>query len=460
MKMIKKLKMSDSLKNVAKISGGTVAGQAISILTLPIITRIYGAEVMGIWATILSVALILQAVSDWGMTSSLMIEEDEEQVITYYAIITTLSLATSLIAAILIYPFFVFVKGYTVSNSIIYTFLTVIYAFTVKQVNTSYMLLNRKKKYSVLMKNPIINYLSVALISILFWKLGFSTYGYYFAVIVGQLFTLINMRRVLPMVFLNLHIEKHIKLIRKYKDFLMYQTPNNLMLQMRDQIPNILIGSLFGDKMLGYYSVSVKILNMPVTFIGQAIGKVFYQKISEKNRNGESIDGFVKRNFNRAILFTSVPVICLFAGGDIAAIIFFGADYYIAGQLLRVVVFKNVLTFISTCMQGLEIVLRKQQYALVTTCTQMITSSLAIIVGFYLSHNIFAAIIMMTIFYIMVQLVYYSRLFAIMKLSTKIIIRDIAGLFIITILLGSAIRYFIGVIIELFHIGYLQWFVV
>ncbi len=455
----RRFNLSDSLKNVVKISGGTVIGQIISIITLPIITRIYGAEVMGIWATILSVALILQAVSDWGMTNSLMIEENEKQIITSYAIITTLTLITSLMASVVIFPFFYFIKGYNIVTSIIYTFFTVVYAFSVKQVNIAYTLLNRDKKYNVLMRNPIINYSFVALISILFWKLGFITYGYYFGIIVGQFLTLINMRLVLPKVFFNLEIKKYIELINRYRDFLMYQTPSNLMLQLRDQLPNILIGFLFGDKMLGYYSVSVRILNMPVTFIGQAIGKVFYQKISEMNRREEKIDVFVRRNFTRAIFLSIFPVVALFAAGDIVAVLFFGTDYYLAGQMLRIIVFKTVLTFISTCMQGLEIVLRKQQYALLTTCTQMILSSVAIIIGFYFSKNIFVVLIIMIIFYILIQLVYYSRLFAFMKLSTKVIVRDISMLFIITLLAGSIFRYLIVIIIQSLNIKYLQWFV-
>lgn len=456
---MKNVHVSEPLKNIAKISGGTIAGQAISIITLPVITRIYGAEVMGIWATILSVALILQSISDWGMTNSLMIEEKEDDVITSYAIITTLTLLTTLASSVIIVPFFMIAKGYSVANSIRYTFFTIAYAFTVKQVNTSYTLLNRDKQYGVLMKNPIINYLSVAVIAVLFWKLGLSTNGYYYAVIAGQLFTLINMRRVLPKVFLNLSIDKHISLIKKYKDFLVYQTPSNLMLQLRDQLPNILIGTFFGDKMLGYYSVSVRILNMPVTFIGQAIGKVFYQTISEKKRKGETIDAFVRRNFTRAIQFAALPVIGLFAVGDLASVLFFGTDYFIAGQMLRIVVFKTVFTFISTCMQGLEIVLRKQQYALVTTCTQMILSSIAIVIGFYVSQNIFVAILFMTIFYVLVQLVYYSKLFALMNLSTRVIVRDISVLLIMTLMLGSVLRCAVSFVIRYFEIGYLQWFV-
>ena len=171
--MLKILK-SKNLQNVMKISGGTIIGQVISIVTLPVITRMYGAEVMGIWATILAVSLILQAVSDWGMNSSLMIEEEEIDVIKAYTVITSITLFTCAAAIIIVFPYFVIIKRYSSNQALLCSFLTFIYAFTVKQVNTAYTLLNRNKQYNALMKNPIINYSSVAIIAIGLGMLGFK----------------------------------------------------------------------------------------------------------------------------------------------------------------------------------------------------------------------------------------------------------------------------------------------
>lgn len=70
---------------------------------------------------------------------------------------------------------------------------------------------------------------------------------------------------------------------------------------------------------------------MPVSFIGQAVGKVFYQTISEMQRMGEQIGDYVERNFNRAINLAYFPVLGLFAVGDIAAVLFFGREYIEAG---------------------------------------------------------------------------------------------------------------------------------
>ena len=74
--IIEKLKLTNNKKSVAKISTGTIAGQIISVITLPIITRIYGAEILGLWALMNSITLIINSFSDLGLTNSLMIQSD------------------------------------------------------------------------------------------------------------------------------------------------------------------------------------------------------------------------------------------------------------------------------------------------------------------------------------------------------------------------------------------------
>ena len=453
-----KLFKSKNLQNVMKISGGTILGQLISIVSLPIITRMYGAEVMGIWATILAVSLILQAVSDWGMNSSLMIEEEETDVIKAYTVITSITLVTCALAVIIVFPYFAKIKNYSFNQSLLCSFLTFMYAFTVKQVNTAYTLLNRNKQYNVLMKNPIINYLSVAVIAIGLGSLGFKEYGYYIALILGQLFTLIHMRRKLPRVFLNWKLKDYKWLFEKYTDFLKFQMPNNLMLQMRDQLPNLLIGSLFGDVMLGYYSVSMRILNLPVNFVGQAIGKIFYQTASEKARNHESIGAFVERNFTRAINIAIIPILALYSVGDVGAVFFFGNEYIMAGSMLRIVVFKTFFSFTSTCMQGLEIVLRKQKYTLITTIMQTLLSSLGISIGYFVFEDIYISIIVMVMLFILVQLIYYSKLFAVMNVRISKQLKTMGIIFVTTILLGYTIRYIFSFGILKLGLDSLDWF--
>lgn len=74
---MKKACLSEQLKNVTKISTGTIIGQMVSIVTLPIITRLYGPEILGIWTSINAMANIIQNICDLGISNSLMICDED-----------------------------------------------------------------------------------------------------------------------------------------------------------------------------------------------------------------------------------------------------------------------------------------------------------------------------------------------------------------------------------------------
>ncbi len=458
MGILRKIKKSRQLKNVLKISGGTISGQIISIVTLPLITRIYGAEIMGIWTTIVAVALIVQSVSELGLTSSLMVEEDEEKLTKIYGVISTISLVISILTIVVFFPYFYCIKKFSLFNSLVYSIFGIIYAFTVKQVNTCYTWLNREKKYNILMKNPVINYSVMGIFSLILGLVGFRDYGYFCGVVLGQFITLLHMKRQLPKSFLHFDRKDYFWVVNKYVDFIKYQLPNNFMFQFREQLPNLLIGILFGDNILGYYSVSLRILNLPVNFIGQAIGKVFYQSVSAMKRSGQDIGSFVYRNINRAIYIAIVPILGLYTIGDIFAVIFFGNEYVIAGTILRIVVFKMFFSFISTSTQGLEIVLQKQQYSVMTTLFQTLSSCASIAIGFYINKSIEVSLILMVFTFILVQLIFYKKMYQVMKLKIAPQIALMIVIFLGVIIFGGIMRFGIEELIEIFEIRTLEWF--
>ena len=88
---LKKLQLSSGLKNIAKVSTGTILGQIISILVLPIYTRIYGASIIGDWTLFTSISVIVGTFSDLGLMNAIMIEKEEKSV-ELYQVVTTIVL--------------------------------------------------------------------------------------------------------------------------------------------------------------------------------------------------------------------------------------------------------------------------------------------------------------------------------------------------------------------------------
>lgn len=458
MKISSKISLSSKMKNVAKISSGTMIGQAISIISLPIITRIYGASIMGIWASIFSVSLIASAFSDLGLSSSIMVEKDEKELPVIYQVVTFFSVILSFLTGLFVLPYYIFVKGNTLKEAVIYSVLVAIYTITVVQINTCYTWLNRYKNYNVLMKNPIINNITVTLFSILLGVLGFKQYGYFIGIIMGQFFTLYNMKSSLPKLEFHFLRYRVPRICCRYIDFVKFQVPSSLFFQLRQQLPNLLIGTFFGDTTLGYYSLALKVLNIPITNIGHALGKVFFQTISELKLQGQNIASFVMRNISRVTKLALIPLLAVFAFGDMAAVVVFGTDFIIVGYMLRILAFRTFFTLISTSIQGLDIVLEKQKFSMLITICQSTTCVLSVLVGYYFFHDIYVVSVLITVTFIIAQLYYYCRLIAIMESSKLLFLRQMLLSLLFISICSYGLRIAAYQAIRIFQINYFQWF--
>ena len=212
--------ISESLKNVTKISSGTVAGQIISIITLPILTRLYGAEVIGIWTVINSFSNIVQNICDLGLSNSLMMCKEKE-IEERYSIIIKLSCVLSIISSAVIFVYYLII-GDNIKYALTVCGFLAIYAFTLRQITICTTILNRNKEYDVLMKNSVIRFGSTAIIAIVLGKIGFLEYGYYIGNVIGQIVTVIHMRKFLPRLQLRNKMSDYLDVIKNNFDYIRY----------------------------------------------------------------------------------------------------------------------------------------------------------------------------------------------------------------------------------------------
>ena len=231
---MKKIEISENIKNIGKISSGTLVGQVISIISIPIITRLYGAEIIGYWALFNSIAMVVNSFSDLGLTNAIMIKDSEEKSHQVYKVVTTVNLFISLIATIFISFFYKSIEDY---SSFFIAVTIGILIITLQQIQISYTWLNKNQKYNVLMKNPILSQLSVLVISIPLAYLGQKRYGYFIGVIAGQIFTLINMKHNLPKQSFSFNYDDYKEVFNENKNFIIYQLPTTILTNLKNQMP-------------------------------------------------------------------------------------------------------------------------------------------------------------------------------------------------------------------------------
>lgn len=437
---IQTLMKSQMLRNVTKISSGTILGQAISIVTLPIFTRLYGATVIGYWTLFTSVAVIVNAFSDLGLSNAIMMDDEGEQSEKLFSVITTISFIISLIVGV---GYFV-IKSVTPDPSglhpLFYSIVLFVLIFTQQQVNICYNWLNKKKQYNILMKNPIINNISVAVIAIPLGLMGFTKYGYYIGLVLGQVFTLFHMRRYLPRIFFDFKFRDHFDVIRSHLTYVKFQMPTYLVAQVKNQAPVFFIRSFFGVEILGYYSVCIRVLNIPVNLLASSIGKVYYQTAAEMKKKGQEVGDFTFRNMKRAMYVAIAPMVVIMSFGDIVCTLFLGNDYVITGNLSRIIVFMTFFQFLMMATQGITIVLEKQQYALISGIVQIIGYVVGLSIGKYVFSSLYIAVALMTVAFCVIQIIYFSKLFKIAGVSVALYLKHVFSTLGLIIVITAVIR--------------------
>ena len=418
MKMIDKLKKSKSMIDVAKIASGTMIGQVISFIAVPIYTRMYGASILGTWTIINSIATVITSFSDFGLKNALMIEKEEDTERLYTAI-TTLTALIATITGIVSGFYYAYIDTSLHMHPAVAGFMIGLISFLTPQTQTCYTWLNKQGKYSVLMKNPLIHNVAMAVITIGLGALGYIQYGYYIGVIAGSIITILRMKLYLPKKLFNFRLEDYKHIIKTKKEFYLYQMPTNVLGQFKEQVPVFAIQTFFGVEMLGYYSITMKYLKLPINLLAQSIGRVFFKTVAEMTRKGQKIGEYAFRNVCRAMKLAVAPLIVIYAAGDVICPLLFGEDYVIAGNIMRIVASNSFFMFIMVSCQGMTVTLHKQRNNMIASLLQMLGYAGGIGLGYILTQNIYVSCAFMTVAYALVQGVFFATLFEAAGISWK-----------------------------------------
>ncbi|MFI2858755.1 oligosaccharide flippase family protein [Paenibacillus sp. JSM ZJ436] len=439
--------LSESIKNVGKISTGTVLGQIISIITLPLFTRMYGPVVIGNWALFMSIAIIVRSISDLGLTNAIMMEDSEEAAEKIYKVVTTISLILSIIIGLSVYT--EMLSWDFGLNSLFAAIMLTLLIFTTQQIQICYTWLNRRKQYDLLMKNPIINNLAVTIIALTLGILGFYEYGYYLAMVMGQIITLMHMRRYLPKEDISIRFNIYQEVFKRHNRFIIYQMPSNILLQLKGQFPTLLINIFFNATILGYYTIAMRVLGMPITFLANSLGKVFFQKASEIKRKGDQVGEFTLRCLKKSMKLSLIPIISMLCVGDIGMILLFGDDFIVSANLLRVMTLYGFFLFLSMSVNGIAIVIDKQNYLMISGIFQLVGIYLGMWLGVEVFNNIYISVLSLGICFSIVQVVYFCFIFRITNVKIHKYLKPLTMQFVLILLayaLGRSILLSLGII--------------
>jgi len=379
---------STFVKNVLIIATGAAGAQVIGLILSPIITRLYGPEAFGIMGTFTSLTRIIIPIAALTYPVAIVLPKSD---INAKKLIK-LSLYITTIVAIITAFLLMFFKNIVIQTfnlaeiaSYIYLIPLVILFAGLGQVSQQWLI--RTNQFAINAKTTFLQSLIINSSKV---GIGFV---YPFAAVLVVLQTVSEALKALLMFLfvrkssykINDSSEKTLslkQLAKKHRDFPMYRAPEEFFSTISQNLPILLLTSLFGAASAGFYSIGRTVLGLPSRLIGQAIGDVFYPRINEAAHNGEDLTKLIKKATYSLAGIGLIPfgIVVLF-GPSLFSFVF-GSGWEQAGEYARWISLLSYSTFINKPSVRSMPVLDAQRFHLIFTVFRLIIRTAALIIGF------------------------------------------------------------------------------
>lgn len=329
--------------NVLTLMTGTAIAQAIPIAISPILTRIYTPNDFGVFAIYSAITAIIGVMATGRYELAIMLPKKESDAVNIAILSALVATLISFITFIVVYTFNTritkMLSNPEVSNWLYLMPLSILMMGVYQSLNYWN---NRKKQFNRLALSRVLQSSGTAVTQL---GLGYGT-GLSGGLIVGSICglgasiaTLTKMNWAEDRV-LQKEIKKASMLAnaRLYKKFPMVSAWGSLFDSSAQQMPIFIITNFFGVAITGLFSMTFKVLNMPMTLISGAISQVLFQKVATlHNKQSELLYNYILKIFFLLLAITIPFLIVIgFFGVEIFTFVF-GQSWAQAGKFAALI---------------------------------------------------------------------------------------------------------------------------
>lgn len=404
---------SDFAKNVVRLGSSSIVAMAISLLSLPIITRLYSPDDFGQFQLLLSTVGLFSVISSFRYEMAIVLPSSKSEANSIFSLallllcITTIALSVSLF---LFGKFFLeLIDAETLEPYLLLIALAYFFAGLVQILR--YMLI-REKAFSDLGNNRVMESASAQGLKIGLGLFSPTFLSLFISQLVGYILSIILAQRGVTPVFVFSKRRLGFAL-RKYRGFLLFNTPAVFVNTLSLQLPIFMIAKSFGAEFVGYYVMAVKLIEVPLKIVGSAISQVYFKQAVDSFRLGgkELILLYIKTvKFLSLILVFPSIVIYLFSEPVIPFIL--GDDWSLVGRVISLLIVWKYFEFINYPVSTTLTVIGEQHVDLFLKCVFSLGLRFCALLLFNSTYTemLYALVWSATVYYILFNVTVYLRI--------------------------------------------------
>ena len=379
------------VRNVILLASGTAAAQVIGLVSSPIITRIYGPEAFGLMGAFMAVIGLIAPIAALTYPVAIVLpkrDQDAISLIRLSIIITVIISIISLFILVLFNKQIINIFNLKEIAPYLYLIPLVIIFSGLAQIMQQWLI--RTKQFSINARVSVIQ--SIVLNGS---KIGVGLFYPIGAMLVVLTALASGLQAGLMIVFVKrsnyktnqapIDKKKSLKeLAMEHKDFPIYRAPQEFLNATSQGLPVLLLTAFFGPASAGFYTIGRTVLNMPANLIGNAIGDVFYPRITEARNNQENVSALIKKATWALTGVGIVPFGLVIFFGPFLFSLVFGSEWVVAGEYARWIALASFSSLINRPSVRTLAVLNAQRFHLFYTILMLVIRLGALIIGFYM----------------------------------------------------------------------------
>lgn len=380
-------------RGVSVLVGGTIGAQALMILASPLLTRLYTPEDFGLLAVYTSILSLFTVIASLRYELAIPLPEKDSEA-AHVAILSLLivGLITAISALLILLGGDYLAQLINAPDMANYLWLIPAGVFAIGCYQVFNYWAIRTKNFGNIAKTKISQSLATLAVQLSGFKLG--VLALMLGQTGGQAVGVMTLARpaLKSSNFKGWHWHDLKAVAKRYKNFPIFSTWGSFLNTASMQLPPLLFAIFFSTGVAGLYALAHRVLAMPMSLVGSAVGNVFLANAAQAYREDRLAPLF--ESVYSKLVSTIMPVmLVLIIDAPNLFSFAFGENWREAGELARWMAPWLAVVFIASPLSVLYEVLEKQILGMYFQGIILIVRVLAIGIGFHYNSMILAVIL-------------------------------------------------------------------
>ena len=370
-------------RNVAQLVGGTTIAQTIAVVASPVLARMYAPDAFGTFGVFLAVVSLGTVAVSLRYEAAIPLPERDETARALLLLSLLLAIGLSAVAALVALAVVAGPAGSLLGRSLREVLVLVPVALLgsgVQQAMSWWA--TRREAFSTSARASVAQGGAQAGGQLALGAAGAGAGGLEVGLVLGRLAGVTYLGSAMggPRdLFRRLRLADLKEAAREYRRFPLVALWTALLNSAGFQIPILVLAGLFQAAVAGWFLLTVRVLQLPLSLIGSAVGQVYYARASRADAG--QLREVTAAVFAALLLLGTGPMLLLAIGGPEGFAIVFGEAWRPAGQYAAWLAPWLLIVFVASPLSTVVLVLSRQGGELVFQVSLLAVRVAALVAG-------------------------------------------------------------------------------